>query len=276
MTILPELRDELVAAMGRRRRSAAPVLAAVAAVAAVAGGVALAVTSGEEAEREVAIPGTRTVLLPPLDDEARRRHGGAYEVRRVRTPGGYTGFVSTGNGRTCTWGALGERCEREGRVIATTIGCVLPDRTVVAGIVPPGHTRVGLVHRDGRPGRTHQVRDGVFRFTVPKGTRPSAIDVYEPGDVDRWPVVSADACAPRMVRCPPAAWRRGGGEDWAVRGVSCGFVGRFVFHEFEPHPGPYVWQAAGFACRVRQPGGEYAALRATCTDGGRAFRFVFS
>jgi hypothetical protein len=77
--------------------------------------------------------------------------------------------------------------------------------------------------------------------------------------------------------CPPRAWAGGGGEEWAVRGVTCEAVGTFVLHHFEPHPGGTTQTAAGFTCDVQQDEGEYSPLQVTCTaEDDRAFRFVFS
>ena len=76
--------------------------------------------------------------------------------------------------------------------------------------------------------------------------------------------------------CPSNAWAGGGGEDWAVRGVKCEAVGRFVYDHFAPHPGGTTQTAAGFTCEVRQYEGEYSPLHVTCEAAdGRAFRFVF-
>lgn len=77
--------------------------------------------------------------------------------------------------------------------------------------------------------------------------------------------------------CPPSAWARRGGEDWAVAGVSCEAVGEFVLEHFAPHPGGTAQVAAGFTCHVQQYRGEYSPLHVTCrSNDGRAFRFVFS
>lgn len=77
--------------------------------------------------------------------------------------------------------------------------------------------------------------------------------------------------------CPPSAWARGGGEDWAVAGMSCEAVGEFVFKHWAPHPGGTTQVAAGFTCHVQQYGGEYSPLHVSCSaNDGREFRFVFS
>jgi hypothetical protein len=80
-----------------------------------------------------------------------------------------------------------------------------------------------------------------------------------------------------LTPCPPGAWAHGGGEDWAVAGVSCEAVGRFVLKRFEPHPGNTSQTKAGFICRIEQIGPASSPLHVFCAARDRRrFRFVFS
>jgi hypothetical protein len=78
-------------------------------------------------------------------------------------------------------------------------------------------------------------------------------------------------------RCPPSAWKRGGGTDYVIAGMSCAEANRFVLHGFARGGPLRVGRALAFrdwVCFQRQTGGRYSPVRNVCADGRRRVTFL--
>jgi hypothetical protein len=78
--------------------------------------------------------------------------------------------------------------------------------------------------------------------------------------------------------CPPSAWAKGGGTDYAVSGISCREVNALVLRDFAPATTTRTGRALmfdGWVCFQQQTGGRYSPVLNVCADGRRRFRFLF-
>ena len=82
----------------------------------------------------------------------------------------------------------------------------------------------------------------------------------------------------RLRQCPPSAWARGGGTDYARVGMSCHDVNEFVLHDFASAGATTEGRAlafGGWVCFQRQTAGRYSPVLNVCADGRRKLRFLF-
>ena len=295
MTILPELRAEVLrAAAAPARRALLPRLAPALAVAALVAIAVIAVArladGGDDGRRGEVPAGPRSDAplrlferTPGPFDTLPVDRGDVGEVRRVVVADARVGYVSIDEGKVCVWGDLGERCtslrqfRRAGLVTSDQLAHGPGERVTVAGVVPDRVRWVSLTGvRDGGDPWRLRVRDNAFAVTVPYGAGVGAYTLIERNDADQWSLTHSTVPTRDTgpLRACPGSWPAG--SDWRVDGIECDFVGRWIRSHFEPHPLPYTIDAGGFGCQAPRQRRHSDGYRVTCSDGFRRFSFRFA
>lgn len=80
-----------------------------------------------------------------------------------------------------------------------------------------------------------------------------------------------------LRKCPPSAWARGGGTDYAAAGMTCTQVNEFVLGSYRRATGDQgrALMFNGWVCFQRSTGGRYSPVLNVCADGKRKLRFLF-